>query len=512
MALFCAQYLSSAPFNLKQDKFSIKEHCLAGYYGFLDYAVANWWKHARRPGINLDQDIPSEVRKLLSTLSSSSEGENEVAGIDDVTAVWAQTQNLQDDGKGWEAAFPTEERVKPIRSCLESLFNGPGQQDSKNLEEIRELYGRVDYKCKKPWCHFFLLGFSILQARQDHMAQHERPFRCGSDGCHGYQIGFAKESELIKHNNRVHCQISAINFPLPVSNSHIFMAAKKGKLNDLKALIDAGVDVNSRSEDNKTPLFLAAKAGHYQVCQLLLEQGAEVDAPCTMSKRTALHAVVGNKDSDIARLFIDHGADIIHAGPSSVVRPVDLFKVAINKRSSEIVALFLEQLRKRDPHFSINEKILTTVIGFGDQATLKVLLQSKCITVEEHHLYQAIDNRQDKILEMLIENDSEVPLDEGLIFIAVDSGLAEVKLLLSTGRFQITDERPILKALRDKRPLIAEAILRYQNLRLIDGQLKECGKLARQMGFEDVAAVIDKIKGLQRKLLMFGQYPCQAQL
>jgi hypothetical protein len=48
MALFCAQYLCSVPFTLEEGKSDVETHCLAGYYGFPDYAVANWWKHVKR--------------------------------------------------------------------------------------------------------------------------------------------------------------------------------------------------------------------------------------------------------------------------------------------------------------------------------------------------------------------------------------------------------------------------------------------------------------------------------
>jgi hypothetical protein len=513
MALFCAQYLSSAPFNPKQDNFSIKKHCLAGYYGLLDYAVANWWKHASRPGVTPDQHIPSEVRKLLSTLNSSSEGENEVAAINDATEVWAQTRHLQDDGKRWEAAFPTGERVKPIRNCLESLFNGPSQQDSENLEDVRELYGRVDYKCEKPWCHFFILGFDIPQVRQDHMAQHERPFRCGSDGCYGYQIGFAKESELVKHNNRVHCQVACMDFPPAVGNTRIFAAAKNGKVDVLQALVGSGIDINAMSNDKATPLFLAAKAGHYQVCRWLLEQGAEVDTRCSWHKRTALYNALVNNDLEIARLLLDHDADIF-ARESTVANSRDLLNMAVDNKNVALVILFLGQLRRRNDRFQVGGKILPKVIRYGDVAMLKVLLPSGCIAANRDDLALAINLNKHKVLEELIAHkDFGALLNDELLLVAVASGVANmVELVLSTGRLQITNNEPIMRALRDKRPLIAEILLRYRKLRLIDGQLKECGELARQMGFEDVAAVIDKIKGFQRKLLMFGGFPYQARL
>lgn len=309
MALFCAQYISSAPFNPDKSDADVRKHCVTGYYGFLDYAVAYWWKHFTRLGVSLDQGTMTSLYNLLNTLKGSSKEDGQ-APASDISTAWSRIQQLRDDGRDWESLFPAEQRIKPIRDCLESLFNSPRSQDLEELKEVRELYGRVSYKCTKPWCHFFLLGFDAPKARQYHMAQHARPFRCNIDDCFGCQIGFATESGLAKHNNRVHCQVSSKDFPSAVGNADIFEAAKKGKLDILQALVCSGANVNARSDNRSTPLFLAADAGHYQVCRWLLEQGAKVNARCTRLQKTALHAAVANNDLDLVRLLIDHGADV----------------------------------------------------------------------------------------------------------------------------------------------------------------------------------------------------------
>ncbi|KAK4151603.1 hypothetical protein C8A00DRAFT_17015, partial [Chaetomidium leptoderma] len=166
-----------------------------------------------------------------------------------------------------------EHRVKPIRDCIETLFGPSGAQSSDEFEACEELYGRVWFKCTKPWCHLFTLGLETAGARQDHVAQHERPFRCAANGCYGHQIGFAKESDLDKHNHRLHSEVTPVEFPSDLSID-IFKVATEGKLEVIQDLVDRGTNVNSRNKKNSTPLFLAATAGHYKVCQWLLEHGA----------------------------------------------------------------------------------------------------------------------------------------------------------------------------------------------------------------------------------------------
>ena len=122
-------------------------------------------------------------------------------GISDIRSL---IQQLQDDAREWEKHFLTEPRIKPIRDCIEEVVNSSTDYNSIELDAARELYGRPSYKCTKPWCYFFLAGFDTKDERDDHLRQHERPFRCNTDGCAGYQIGFAVKSDLVVYNQRLH--------------------------------------------------------------------------------------------------------------------------------------------------------------------------------------------------------------------------------------------------------------------------------------------------------------------
>ena len=56
----------------------------------------------------------------------------------------------------------------------------------------------------------------------------------------------------------------------------------------VKALIEAGADVNKAADDGETPLYTAASNGHEAVVTALIEAGADVNkadnggkTPCT---------------------------------------------------------------------------------------------------------------------------------------------------------------------------------------------------------------------------------------
>jgi len=307
MALFCTQYLASSPFSLGEGDASVEAHCLTGYYGLLDYAVANWWKHVKR----LTRDIDQPTINALTMLSMK----KDTPAADGIVDMRSRIQQLQDDGREWEKLFPSEDWIKPIRDCIEGVVNNPVPDNNPTeLDAARELYGCPRYKCTKPWCYFFLSGFDTKDARDDHLSQHDRPFRCITDGCLGSQVGFAKESDLLAHNHRLHPQgatdTDAVEFP-STAEIDIFTAASEGKLAIVQDLVEGGANVNETNEDEASPLFLAVKARQYDVCQWLLEHGARVNALCTKRRVTALHAAVSNGDAELARLLIaDYSADV----------------------------------------------------------------------------------------------------------------------------------------------------------------------------------------------------------
>ena len=68
----------------------------------------------------------------------------------------------------------------------------------------------------------------------------------------------------------------------------IHYAVKSGNLNQVKALLNQGVPVNSRDEHGATPLHWAAWMGRSSVVQELLKRGAHVN-PRTRSGMTPLH-------------------------------------------------------------------------------------------------------------------------------------------------------------------------------------------------------------------------------
>ena len=99
--------------------------------------------------------------------------------------------------------------------------------------------------------------------------------------------------------------------PLSPFGSPLHYAAFCGLCSIVKVLaIQHPEDVNSRGFDDKsTPLHLASGKGHVDVARLLVEHGAEVTVQDNDGS-TPLHFAVWAGNLDVARLLVDHGADV----------------------------------------------------------------------------------------------------------------------------------------------------------------------------------------------------------
>jgi ankyrin repeat protein len=90
-------------------------------------------------------------------------------------------------------------------------------------------------------------------------------------------------------------------------------AARKGDVAAVKALLDEGVDVNTKFRYNATALSYAADRGHVDVVKLLLDRGADVHVKDTFYGATpltwAVSPAMGRKPQhvEVVRLLLAKG-------------------------------------------------------------------------------------------------------------------------------------------------------------------------------------------------------------
>ena len=93
----------------------------------------------------------------------------------------------------------------------------------------------------------------------------------------------------------------------------LFEAVKHGHLDQVKILLDSGVDVKSTRSYGDTPLHAAAFQGHHEIAQLLIAKGAEVNVGITGTTdpgATPLHLGAMKGHSKLVALLLRNGARV----------------------------------------------------------------------------------------------------------------------------------------------------------------------------------------------------------
>ncbi|AFM28062.1 ankyrin repeat-containing protein [Desulfomonile tiedjei DSM 6799] len=147
-------------------------------------------------------------------------------------------------------------------------------------------------------------------------------------------------------------------------------AAMNGRVEQVKKLLDKGVDVNSRSNSGETPLMAAAWGGHVAVAKLLLEKGADVNAETGNGRNALVKAMEnawmrGREQIAMAKLLIEHGA-----------KPTNL-AVAAFVGDLEAIQHFTANGLNTDEKGTLNKPAPLTAAAMGGQMEAITLLLDK---------------------------------------------------------------------------------------------------------------------------------------
>jgi uncharacterized protein len=88
----------------------------------------------------------------------------------------------------------------------------------------------------------------------------------------------------------------------------IHVAAIRGALDDMVALIAGGADVNALGEDGNTALHWAARNGNMDMAKLLLEHGAQTDIREDLFDKTPRELAKLNGHEAIVKLLAEPGS------------------------------------------------------------------------------------------------------------------------------------------------------------------------------------------------------------
>ncbi|KAF3226324.1 hypothetical protein TWF106_000819 [Orbilia oligospora] len=357
-AIYFSQYLTSTPFHQKTSHDRVYELALDGYYALQDYACAFWHHHIRLalgPLSNISPDLETAVihgAKLLIRISqpkpwsdSSFEGENLNDHMKEhILSILEEPYALGSEGSA------LSKQIQNVRNQIESI--NYSEVGGRQLKVFNELHGCIRFKCPKIRCAFFSSGFWNKEQQDQHIREHERPFKCPNPECFARITGFSSLPSLNDHIKRLHSSDPLILFPKrkDARSSTIHSAAARGDLNDVIALHEAGASLHSveQKKGGLTPIALAGKNGHMNVCEYIMKRSMPPIDPWAPGK-----FVKDERNSILGPIFVQGEGD----------SPIE---EAVKNDDLQLFDL-LRYLSRSAPSISEIESIFRMAVGYGSE-------------------------------------------------------------------------------------------------------------------------------------------------
>ncbi|KAK3396763.1 hypothetical protein B0T20DRAFT_470418 [Sordaria brevicollis] len=337
LAVFCFQYLTSPPFTLGVTEDDILSHAKQGYYALQDYTVQYWFDHVLECVTFLDpmshwdkcQDILQLALAFLKSYGHRDKMQEVLQAETYTQLAEAIKENVPIHGQERNSYFCIDIRTESLRQKIAKMDFGALTAEEQHI--FVSLFGpRRSYKCSKPWCGFFKGGLESEASRENHIIEHDFPYRCAYQGCFGFDFGFSTEDSLQNHNVKVHAlEDLADSFPklhmssasdANADDSSLHAAYRRGDIERVKELLesDEGKKQLNIEQFNRKfngtghrpdfaayPLEIAAFGGHKEVCDLLIANGASVDG-----HGFPLYCAASRGHLEICELLISRGANV----------------------------------------------------------------------------------------------------------------------------------------------------------------------------------------------------------
>ncbi|KAF5583572.1 cystathionine beta-lyase [Fusarium pseudocircinatum] len=173
--------------------------------------------------------------------------------------------------------------------------------------------GPIRHKCHKVQCSKFATGCPTEAALSEHLAVHDRPFRCPHADCFRHRIGYPSPKRLESHNEAFHHSESRtkVVFPsdLETGKWNLYEAYKAGDLNEVKRVHREGAALKSILSKIGSPLCAAVEAVHGSICQYLVYNGVEPfhGGSRSVTARTPVVAAMYRERWEILEFFLHSG-------------------------------------------------------------------------------------------------------------------------------------------------------------------------------------------------------------
>ncbi|MBI5571367.1 MAG: ankyrin repeat domain-containing protein [Desulfomonile tiedjei] len=262
-----------------------------------------------------------------------------------------------------------------------------------------------------------------------------------------YAYNLTKEGTEGRQHPQLEGKISS-PFPLsyvgpPVPRSEVIQEllakAKTSDPGEMERLLTLGADVNTRNDENDTPLIVAARSGKAELVKLFLEKGADLEAK-NHARFTALAEAARNGHTDSVKLLLAAGAKV-NSKTADGSTPLSL---ASGQGHDEVVRLLLSHHADIKSRTSAGK---TALILAASQGRLKVvtLLAERGADINASDLEgatpwtEAARNGHASVVKFLMQKGAEITarkktfLDNQLILAALANDVPRTGELVGLG-------------------------------------------------------------------------------
>ena len=187
-------------------------------------------------------------------------------------------------------------------------------------------------------------------------------------------------------------------------NEELLAAARTGDLALVKASIEKGAALETKTSYGQTPLYLAAMSGHQDVVDFLLDKGASTNVHDTFYKAPMLAFVLQRKHYDVAKALIAKGgsspdddlaavgtrnADMVQAvldkGKPSQASLDKAYEMALEQKQSAVAELLQKAgAQPPTPAVQVDAKVLESYAGVYKSEQLPIDIK---VFLKEGKLY-----------------------------------------------------------------------------------------------------------------------------
>lgn len=151
----------------------------------------------------------------------------------------------------------------------------------------------------------------------------------------------------------------------------LHVAAEKGLISAVKALIGLGASCDLKTYSQKTPIHLAAEHGYGDVITFLAQNSCPLDA-VGYDEMTALQRAVLLGHSQAAKALVNAGANLQVVDENAN----NLLHIAVKTKNEELIKLFLSKGLSPENHNKDGLSAIDVAIQDNSVSVLKVLLTS----------------------------------------------------------------------------------------------------------------------------------------